>query len=355
MRLSIPPSWEAVTPEWMTSALADAFPGVEVQDVRLELRDDGTNRRARLGLSYAKGSGPATVFVKAADPEHTAVNAGTGGVFNEARLFASRAPLPLDHPQVYVTLIDEPHLDFIMVMEDVVARGCDPRDATRPMTVEQVANGVRALAQLHGAYWGNRLQQYPQLWWVEPFVAWRGMAVGIDIGLERAGDGVPPEVQCMTGKEVMRDAWAPFIGSLAHGGQTLLHGDPHIGNTYVLPDNGVGFLDWQVLRTGNPSLDLGYFLQGACTVDDRRAAERDLVDGYHGALELPAGEKLSRDDLWLRYRASSAHGLTMWLVTAASDWQRLEVSLALAHRYASAFIDLDGAAAINELASSGAP
>ena len=130
------------------------------------------------------------------------------------------------------------------------------------MTVEQVANGVRALAQLHGAYWGNRLQQYPQLWWVEPFVAWRGMAVGIDIGLERAGDG---------------------------------------------------------------------------------------------ALELPAGEKLSRDDLWLRYRASSAHGLTMWLVTAASDWQRLEVSLALAHRYASAFIDLDGAAAINELASSGAP
>ena len=40
----------------------------------------------------------------------------------------------------------------------------------------------------------------------------------------------------------------------------------------------------------------------------------------------------------------------MWLVTAASDWQRLEVSLTLAHRYAAAFADLDGAAAINDLA-----
>jgi hypothetical protein len=30
MQLSIPSSWGAVTPAWMTAALADAFPGVEV-------------------------------------------------------------------------------------------------------------------------------------------------------------------------------------------------------------------------------------------------------------------------------------------------------------------------------------
>ena len=349
MQSRIPSAWESVTPEWMTSALADAFPGVEVRDVEVELRDDGTNRRARLALSYARGSGPATVFVKAADLEHTAVNARTGGVFNEPRLFASGAPLPLDHPHVYFTLIDEPQLDFIMVMEDIRARGCDPRDATRPLTIEQAANGVRGLARLHSMYWGARRQRYPELSWVEPFVPWRGMAVGIDIGIERAGDRVPPEVQRMTGKEIMRDVWAPFIGTLAHGGRTLPHGDPHIGNTYVLPDDGVGFLDWQVLRTGNPSLDLGYFLQGACTVDDRRAGERDLVDEYVAALELPAEERPSPEDAWLRYRASTAHGLTLWLVTAASDWQRLEVSLTLAHRYATAFTDLDGAEAINHL------
>jgi Ser/Thr protein kinase RdoA (MazF antagonist) len=260
-------------------------------------------------------------------------------------------PLPLDHPNVYFTLIDEPRLDFVMVMEDIVARGCDPRDATRPMTVEQVANGVRSLAHLHRAFWGDRLARYPQLSWVEPFVAWRGMAAGIDIGLERAGDRVPPEVQRLTGKHIMRDIWVPFVATLATGGQTLLHGDAHIGNTYVLPDDGVGFLDWQVVRRGNPAVDLGYFLQGACTVADRRSAERELVEEYRLALELGTDEQPSSEDVWLRYRASTAHGLALWLVTAASDWQRLEVSLALSERYAAAFVDLDAAAAVNELSS----
>ncbi len=349
MDLEIPQNWDAVAREWMTVALQDAFPGVEVSRVDVALVDDGTNRRARLALSYAKGSGPATVFVKASDPEHAAVNASTGGVFNEARLFASDVSLPVDHPAVHFTLIDEPHLDFIMVMEDLVARGCDPRDATRPMTIEQVTNGVRSLARLHRVFWGDRLAGYPQLSWVEPFVSWRGMATGIDIGLERAGDRLPPPVRQLTGKSIMRDVWAPFIGTLTTGAQTLLHGDPHIGNTYVTPDNGVGFLDWQVVRRGNPSVDLGYFLQGACTIEDRRRAERGLLEEYIAALELPTEERPSYDDVWLRYRASVAHGLTMWLVTAASEWQRPEISFTLAERYAAAFIDLDAAAAIEEV------
>ena len=41
-------------------------------------------------------------------------------------------------------------------------------------------------------------------------------------------------------------------------------------------------------------------------------------------------------------------------MTAASDWQRLEVSLTLADRYSAAFTELDGAAAINDLTSAGA-
>ena len=61
-------SWDSITAEWMTAALADAFPGVEVSGVEVVLRDDGTNRRARLGLTYSAGDGPSTVFVKAADP-----------------------------------------------------------------------------------------------------------------------------------------------------------------------------------------------------------------------------------------------------------------------------------------------
>ena len=348
--LQIPPTWDEVTPAWMTAALSQSLGDIQVSDVEVLLVDDGTNRRARLGLSYASGTGPNTVFVKAADPDHAKLNLATGGLFNEPRLFASDVALPLDHPKVHTAVIDEPGLDFMMVMEDITARGGDPRDSTRPLTIGQAAKGVAGLARLHSAFWDQRLDAHDALSWVEPFVAWRHMGAGIAIGLERCADSIPPEVQALTGDQIETDIWFPFVETLLDGPQTLLHGDPHIGNTYMLPNDEVGFLDWQVLRRGNFSVDLGYFLQGALTVKDRRAGEADLIDAYHSSLDLPAGERPSTDEIWLRYRASAAHGLAIWMATSASDtWQRPEVSLPLARRYAAACADLDTASAINKL------
>jgi hypothetical protein len=92
-------------------------------DLTVEGRDDGTNRRARLGVTYAAGSGPATVFVKAVDPDHEAM--------------------------IELT-------------------------ATRPLTPEQAADGVRGLARMHGTFWNHRVRR-PELDWLEPFVPWDGM------------------------------------------------------------------------------------------------------------------------------------------------------------------------------------
>lgn len=347
--LDIPPDISAITPDWMTAALGKSYPDALVSRVEIVLRDDGTNRRARLALTYAEGQGPATVFVKSCDPAHAEMNLATGGLFNEPRLFSGDVTLPLDHPAVHVALFDEPNLDFLLVMEDVRARGGDPRDSTRPLTVDQAAAGVRGLARLHSHFWGDRLDQSPDLTWVEPFVAWRGMGGGIDVGLSRVSHSIPRAIQEMTGQQI-EDYWFAYIGSVNSGVHTLLHGDPHIGNTYVLPDNTVGFLDWQVLRRGNHVIDLGYFLQGAVTIEDRRVCEVDLIDEYHQALELPDDERPSREAVWLRYRASVAHGLAVWMATASSDtWQRPEVSIPLAERYAAAFLDLDTPEALAQL------
>ena len=350
---SIPQGWDAITPGWLTTALAAQHPGAVVDRVRVALRDDGTNRRARLELTYAAGSGPATVFAKAVDPAHADLVALTSGLFHEPRLFSSGVVLPLDHPLVYAALIDEEHSDFLMIMEDVVARGADPRDSTRPMTVEQVANGVRGLARLHSAYWGERLTGNPALSWVEPFVAFDGMQYApLDIARERARDTVSAEILALTNEELFVDIWSRYIGTLTTSPQTLLHGDPHIGNTYVLPDDDVGFLDWQMVRRGNWSLDLGYFLQGALTVEERRRSERELLDEYRSALTLPADERPSHEEVLLRYRASVAHGLAIWMATLSGGdaWQSPGVCLALVQRYAAAFIDLDSRAAIDAIA-----
>ena len=189
-------------------------------------------------------------------------------------------------------------------MEDISARGADPRDSTRPQTIDQAANGVRALARLHGAYWGQRLTRQTALAWVDRFVAWPGMGGGIAKSMEKAGDTIPPEVRAMTDKQIVGDHWTRFIATLTDGPATLLHGDPHIGNTYVVPGDDVGFLDWQVLRRGNFSLHLGYFLQGAVTIDDRRTAESDLLEEYRTALGPPADELPTSDELSLEFGES---------------------------------------------------
>ena len=184
---------------------------------------------------------------------------------------------------------------------------------------------------MHGQYWGERVLTHPALGWLEPFVPWDGMQYApLPSALERLGDDAPDEVMALSIDDLIESIWKPYISTLTASPQTLLHGDPHIGNTYVLPGGEVGFLDWQVARRGNFSLDVGYFLQGALTIADRRDHERELLREYRDALALPADETPTMDEVWLRYRASVAHGLTLWLCTASADgglWQRVEVAV----------------------------
>jgi hypothetical protein len=222
------------------------------------------------------------------------------------------------------------------------------------MSIDQVASGVRGLARMHSRFWGERLDTYPTLSWLEPFVAFEGMQYApLHIAHERLGDTVASEVLALSGTDLFVDIWARYIGTLTRSVQTLLHGDPHIGNTYVLPNDDVGFLDWQMARRGNWSLDLGYFLQGALTIEDRRAGERDLLNEYRGALDLPADELPSADEVWLRYRASVAHGLAIWMATLSGGdaWQGADICLALAQRYGTAFVDLETRTALDAISA----
>lgn len=350
---SIPASWDDVTSEWMTSALSAVLPGARMGEVTLLLRDDGTNRRARLGLTYSAGTGPATVFAKAESdaPGRRQVHARNGNLFNEALLFRSGIDLPIEHPFAYTAIIDEAALDYLIVMEDLVTRGADLRDATRPFSVDQVARGLRGLARLHSRWWDGVAGE-PPLAWVQPFLPTQGwvrpMRKILPIGIEHAGDAIPGAVTRL-GVDDLVEVWIGSIQALTTGPQTLLHGDPHIGNTYVLPNGEIGFLDWQVVRSGSWAHDVGYFLQSALTTADRRREEAALVEEYRSMLDVPIGELPTAEEAWLRYRASAAHGLAVWLMTLPSDVHAHERSLALVQRYAAAFVELDTASAVEEM------
>lgn len=353
MKNRIPKRWEAVTPQWMTAALAACDPALDVASVELVTRDDGTNRRARFALTYRGTPGPERVFLKAHTPRHRLVHLRNGNLFNEARLFASGVELPLDHPRVYLSVVDRLRLDFLLVMEDLTQRGADPRDATRPMTVAQVADGLRGLARLHSRYWGLSARRQPALRWVKTWKPSKGWLVGlrkrIPVGLQRAADSLPAEILGYNTDAIL-DFWTRYVASLSREPVTLLHGDAHIGNTYVLPDDSVGFLDWQVVRRGSWSQDVGYFLVGSLREEDRRLHEAYLLEVYREALDVPSAQRPSRDQAWLYYRATPAYGLAIWLSTLGSEgYQSREISLALAQRYAAAFSELDTVSALGDM------
>jgi hypothetical protein len=349
----IPQHWEQVTPAWMTAALAGRAPRAVVVAVDVLLRDDGTNRRARLGLRYGAGAGPRHVFLKAHAADHRLTHLRNGNLWNEALLFASGVELPLEHPLVYKSVVDRLGLDFLLVMEDLVERGADPRDSTRPMSPDQAADGLRGLARLHSRYWSLEPAADPRLAWLQtwaPTEGWKsGLGRFIPIGLDRSQGRLPGPVAGLSGEAVL-EFWARYVGLLAMGAVTLTHGDAHIGNTYLTPEGRVGFLDWQVVRRGRWSQDVGYFLVSALTAEDRRRSEAELLEIYRRDLDVPASERPSAEAAWLEYRATPAYGLGIWLSTLGTDgWQRPEVSRALVDRFATAFVELDTAAALPAL------
>ena len=163
-RHRIPSRWEQITPDWVTAAIAVRHPKAKVKDVTILTRDDGTNKRVRLGLTYRRGRGPQTLFLRTHETSHRSVHLRNGNLFNEARLFATRVPLNIEHPFIFKAMVDWLDVNYLLVMEDLQQRGADPRDATRPMTVNQVASGLRGLAQLHSQFWGT---QHRKLRWVK--------------------------------------------------------------------------------------------------------------------------------------------------------------------------------------------
>jgi Phosphotransferase enzyme family len=343
--LDVPRSLSELTPEWMTAALARRCPGAIVRRVEIGDIADGTNRRARVRLSFAQGSGPESVFVKAhARVLHRLALVALRALSAEARLADSGIVLPAQHPALYAGGFDARRLATIVVMEDVAAADGRPNDASAPLSVSEVRNGLAELARLHAAFWARPLP--PPLAFVRP---WRLGRVWAPVSVANLWHGLrrlaslghsgllPSGVDAPTLERQFRYSAA----RAARGPQTLLHGDPHPGNTYALPGKRTGFYDWQLVRTGHYAHDVGYFLAGSVDVDDRRAHEEELLRGYldelgRGGVDAPTFERA-----WVEYRGTPAFGLATWLHTlSVGSFQPVGVCLATVRRFAAAYEDL---------------
>ena len=283
LRGSLPRTLDGVDAALLTSLLGRRVDGTE----RLG-GTEGTTDRARLALT---GDGvPASVFVKTAS--HVPGTRLFGGLAslgeNEVRFYRDVRPgLQLEAPVAHAVAFDRATGRFLLVLEDLEARGARFADTLTPLSADQAAAALDTLRAVHAVPpppWARRNSDDPMLG-------------AITAALGPLSRKVDPSLQVPGAEQLLTD-YRRWARDLDRWPSTLLHGDPHPGNTYLLEDR-VGFLDWQVVRRGPRLRDVTYLLVLGLTPEDRTAHERDLLRHYAPGLPWPV--------VWHQYRQLVAY------------------------------------------------
>jgi Phosphotransferase enzyme family len=215
------------------------------------------------------------------------------------------------------------------------------------LSVQQVDGLLGTLSQVHAPFWGSpRLTEGGDLSWLQHPVTggFADLLRASGFAIIRAFLDIPYKKSLLDAAgadmDAMEAAFWKLQDRVARDPITLLHGDPHPRNTYSLPDGQMGVLDWQLVRRGSWSHDVGYALIGALAPEDRRTHERELLDNYRGRL-LDAGVTPlpDREEMWTAYRQSPAWGFCMWAITPDQMYS-VEVVGAVLGRFAEAYRDL---------------
>jgi Ser/Thr protein kinase RdoA (MazF antagonist) len=258
-------------------------------------------------------------------------------------------------PKMYYVDSDDATRRVVLLFEDV--SGGRQGDVLLGCSVADAAHVVDVLAPFHARWWEERAarrdfarspldlrgrqERYAQR--VEPFLA-------------RFGDALPANVIPIING--LRNRLAAVAKALYDGPETLIHADLHLDNMIFDPpgdQRSVIVLDWQTVSVGPPASDFAYFVSDSLAVEDRRAAEKALLERYvtllaaHGARNYSV-EKLRADcgrALLLRLA-----GTIGWLTNiTSSDLTARERALQKATltngRLANALLDYDAAALID--------
>lgn len=350
MNPSLPTELQDLTPAWLTHALSARHPGIRVEAVELLETTERTNLHARLRLRHAGAAGaPDTVFCKLppTNPEHRAMIGATGMGTREAWFYRDLAPLvAMRMPAVHFAEADDAG-DFVMVMEDLTARGCRVSDGTWAMPGEVAAKAIEDLAALH-----VRFEDAGRLAAIAPWAATkRPRSTEFTVRMLRRVIAEHADRLSDAYLEVARlyaDRPAEIEALWERGPKTLIHADPHIGNLF-LDEGRIGFLDWGMLCVFPVMRDVSFFLTMGMDSGDRRRDERALIRHYVEARRALGGATLSFDDAWLAHRLHAAYTVIasfLSLVPPYNSEARRVFTEAFRARASASLDDLDSVAAL---------
>jgi hypothetical protein len=329
----------------LTAESLSAIMGRRVSSLTVTDGAAGTSSRARLAL--VGEDVPDSVFVKMSAASAATRMLGELARLGEteAKFYKQLAPeLGSGVPRSYGAAWDPVTGRYVVVLEDMTTTPCEFPDTLNPLDNDKMALLVEVLADLHGTFWGRLPEKRGgggQFGWLWPPSSDPSVPLTphlMRLSARRLADRTSIPV------EAGRFIWENFTAATAlvdEGPHTVLHGDPHPGNTYFR-DGRAGLLDWQVVRRGHPSRDLTYALVLGMTPEDRRAIQRDLLDVYRDRLAASGGPDLDPDELWSRYRQAVVYAYVSPLTTAGlGGMQTEEISLEGLRRAVAALEDLE--------------
>lgn len=345
-KLHIPRQIGEVTTDWFRAAL-----GEPVDNSRILQVINGTATKLHVELSYAGSRPTETVWVKTGFEEHShrigqeSVYAGEIYYYQKlAGAYDTRTPDCL-----YAA--HEPDTgNSVVVLRDLLDLGARFTDPVQGLTPEVTREGLRAIAAYQASSWMDSALA------ADDYLSGGGSWITGDvIGWLYSPDNwalqsTQPRFEALprrlrdrsllrdTHRTLQQEWWAanPFC---------LSHGDAHVGQTYVLPDGEVRFLDWQCVMKAHWAHDVSYFLISSLPIEDRRAHERELLRVYLADL---AGRGVAVPDFataWEGYRANAFHGIG-WALCKV-EMQGEDICTAIAERFAAAVVDLDSVDAVH--------
>jgi aminoglycoside/choline kinase family phosphotransferase len=325
-----------LTTHWAQHIVDHHAPSSQVSDTQVISVDIGTTTRVRLAVTHNAANLAKCWFVKipALNWRAWLITALPQLLQTEVQFYQEQAAsVPVLCPTVLAAQCQR-GLGTTLVMADLTEQGAVTGSAIDALTATQATAVIEQLAKLHAQFW-QKTRVTPH--WENAL----GSALAVPLmrrGLKLAGNAVPTILHLQAIQYASQRRLA--MSFLANGIHTLVHHDLHPGNLFW-KQSQPGFLDWQLVRSGEGISDVAYFLATALSQDMRRAHERELIAHYQQRL---AAEGVDTDlsGLWLRYRAHLAYAFEAMVVTlAVGGLMELESNLELIRRVSSAAEDHD--------------
>ncbi|KAI1779449.1 kinase-like domain-containing protein [Hypoxylon cercidicola] len=334
---------EHVTASWLTSVLGRKVKAIE------PTRDPILNASAGklfLTLSYENDD---TGDLKR--PTRVCIKGGFNTVFierypdiliglykREADFFNRVAPnlVHIDLPRWYWA--GNNATQGLVIMDDLAVPGAKFGEPMEPWPVERVLAGVEQLAGLHAGTWGVRHSNHA---WADPEFYDRILLFALCSRWDDLIHGAhrPPLPAIVKDETRVRAALAKHFRLRNPRFRCLVHGDAHVGNTWLHQGVEPRFLDWQTIQVGSAFHDVAYFVSGGLTVKNRRAHEMRVLGHYLAALRRFGGPELSTndEDVVVEYRKSMLAGYN-WILTPYELQSEARVRT-MCERHSTALVD----------------